>query len=610
MRNLADLLSSFIGFKREEIVETPSELERCLYCDTDPSTSEQYRHYRVCPSCGFHYSISARERIRLLVDEDTFKETDRSLISLDPLSFSGKATYREKIFQAQRRTGLTEAVVTGTCNIGGGPAVIIALDFGFLGGSMGCVVGEKVALAFERATKKKLPVVAVVTSGGARIQEGVLSLMQMAKTTGATKRHHEAHLPFIAVLANPTTGQVYSSFANVADIILAEPGALIGLAPLRVVEQTAGKPLPQGAHTAEDHLKHGMIDLIVERSKLGDLLPVLLDLLSSRYKLTLAKRGGRYTFRERSAESPWQTVQLARHEMRPTSMDYIGRIISNFVELHGDRMYGDDPAIICGLGYLSGEAVVVIGQERGHGKEAHLRNDGRAYPEGFRKAQRAMKLAGKFRLPLVTFIDTPGAYPGLESEERGIGNALASTMALLSDLPTPVISVIIGEGGSEGALALGVADRTLILENAIYSPISPEGAATLLYRDAAKAEEVTPSLKLTAHDCKQLGIIDVVIPEPRGGAHADPEEAAHQVQRFVLQELLEIQSIPLKKLINKRYEKFRRMGEYSSHFRAAISREVGHLQGQLARGVKELRGRLPGKGREAPELNNEEGLSS
>ena len=597
-RRLVDLLSSFIRKGVDEEDKTEPETQSCLSCGIDLSESQDFQRYHVCHNCGFHYNMPARERIAILADQGTFKELNRSLISLDPLSFSGGVSYRKKLFEAQRMTGLTEAVVTGLCEIKGSPAVIIVLDFGFLGGSMGCVVGEKVALAFETAIKKKLPLVAVVTSGGTRIQEGVLSLMQMAKTTAAAKRLQEAGFPFISVLANPTTGQVYASFANMADIILAEPGALVGFAPLRTVEQATDTPLPKGAHTAESHLKHGMIDQVIERARLTSFLALLLDLLSSQYQLTLRKKGKLATVAHGGPESAWERVRLARHEDRPTSLDYIGRIISGFIELHGDRVEGDDPAVVFGLGYLSGQAVVVVGQERGHGDDVAKYNEGRTSPEGFRKVQRAMQMAARFKLPLIIFVDTPGALPSLEAEERGLGHTIASTMAMLSNLPTPVISVIIGEGGSEGALALGVADRILMLENAIYSPISPEGAATLLYRDPTKAEEVALALKLTARDCQQLGIIDVIIPEPTGGAHLYPDEAAHEVQRLLVRDLLEIQNIPIKKLLKERYDKFRRMGEYSSHFRAAISKEVNHLQSQVVRGVMGIKKRLPGRGKD------------
>ncbi len=559
-----------------ELLSTIIAEEHCLACGADLSGSELYHRYRVCERCRFHHSISARERIELITDPGSFKEVNRSLPSLDPLSFSERVPYQERIIEAQGRTGLKEAVLTGTCSIGGNQAVISVLDFGFLGGSMGCVVGEKMALAFELAIRRKLPLVTITASSGARLQEGVLSLMQMAKTAAASQRLDAAGLPFISILTNPTTGEVYSSFATLGDIIISEPGAIVGFAPLKVMERTMGRPLPKGSHTAESHLKHGLIDLVVDRTKLRDLLSVTLDLLCARYQLVLTKKDEDYQVLEKPRDSVWQTVELARHEHRPTSLDYIGRITLSFIELHGDRLYGDDEAIVCGLGDLSGQAVVIIAQERGHGEER------RAYPEGFRKAQRAMRLAAKFNLPVITLIDTPGAYPGLEAEERGIGGAIATSMAMMSDLPTQVISVVISEGGGEGALALAVADRVLMMENAIYSVVSPERAASILYRDTTKAQEVASALRLTAHDCKELGVIDVVVPEPRGGAHSNPDEAARQLKRYLIKELVDTQAISIDKLLKQRYQRFRKIGQYGS----AISRQLSQLQDLLSRGAR------------------------
>ena len=571
----------------EENEEVVAEITECLYCGTDLSSSDLFQRYRLCPNCRYHYAVPAWQRIAVLADEGSFIEINPSVASLDPLSFSGEASYKKRVFDAQKRTGLPEAVVTGVCQIEGALTVLIVLDFGFLGGSMGCVVGEKVALAFEHALKKKLPIVAVISSGGVRVQEGVLALMQMAKTAAVAQRLHDAGLPFISVLTNPTTGEVYASFANLADMIIAEPNALIGFAPLKVMEQAEGKPLPPKAHTAEFHLEHGLIDCIVERPGLRGLLAILLDLLSSQYRIALRRRFGPYPPIAPRRESAWQSVQLARHQQRPTSLDYIGRMTSSFVELRGDRFYGDDGAVVCGIGEIGGEAVVIIGQERGRGDDGRKR--GRAYPEGFRKALRAMKLAAKFRLPLITLIDTSGAYPGLEAEERGVGNAIAQCLAMMSDLPVPIISVIIGEGGSEGAIALGVANVNLMLENAFLSVVPPEQAAALLYRDVTKAEAIAPALRITAQDCKQLGVVDVIVPEPKGGAHADPDEAARLLKRFILNELVGIQRLRPRTLINERYDKFRHMGRYSSRIRVAISRERAQIEEYLARRVGELK---------------------
>ncbi len=574
-----------------------AEIENCLYCGMDLTSAELFERYRICPGCQFHYLLPAYERIELLADSGSFIEINRSLASLDPLSFSGDSSYKKRVFDAQKRTGLSEAVVTGVCQIEGTLTVLVVLDFGFLGGGMGCVVGEKVTLAFEHALRKRLPLVAVVSSGGARVQEGVLALMQMAKTSAAAKQFYAAGLPFISLLTNPTTGEVYSSFANLADIIIAEPHALIGFAPLKLVMETEGRELPPDSHTAESHLRHGMIDCIVERTRQRDLLAILLDMLSSKYRLTLRRRFGPYPPIVPERESAWQSVQLARHAERPTSLDYIGRITTSFIELHGDRCYGDDESVVCGLGDIGGEAVVIIAQERGHGEQG---KSGRPYPEGFRKAQRAMSLAAKFMLPVITLIDTPGAYPGLEAEERGIGSAIAQCLAQMSDLPTPIIAAIIGEGGSEAALAFGVADRTLMMENAIFSVMPPERAAVLLYRDASRADEVAPALRLTSEDCLKLGVVDVLVPEPRGGAHVAPDEAARQLKKFLLNELVQVQGISAARLVRARLGKFRAMGRYSSRISVAISKEGAQLQEFLSQRLEELKEYLPSKAEEVP----------
>ncbi len=585
VRNVADLLSSVV--KRGEAEPAPTTArDTCLVCAADLVGAELYDRFRVCPTCRFHYSMTARERIESLADPGTFRETNKRISSLDPLSFSTRGSYKERVFRDQRRTGLTEAAVSGTCSIGGSPVELVVLDFGFMGGTMGCVVGEKVALTMEHAAKRKLPLVAVVTSGGIRFQEGILSLMQMAKTSIAAEQLNAKQLPFISVLANPATGQAYASFGNLADIIVAEPGAIVGLTPMQVIKEASDQPVPGGSHTAESHVEHGMLDAVVDRARLRDLLAVLLDLLGSRYQLTATQKS-QVAEAEPQSEA-WDSVQLARHESRPTSLDYIERIVGSFVELHGDRSYGDDGSVVVGLGHLGGQTVAIVGQERGREGDPVERHDGMTSPEGFRKAQRAMTLAAKFDLPLITLIDTPGPYPTVDNEQRGMGNAIATTMSVMASIEVPTIAVVIGQGGSEGALALGVADRVLMAENGIYSIISPEQAAGLIYQDTERAEEVAESLKVTSQDCKELGIVDAIVPEPPGGAHTNPDEAARQLRRAILQELASLQSRSRKKLLNERYKKFRKMGEYNSHFRAAITREVDSLQGLVSSGVKRV----------------------
>jgi len=263
-----------------------------------------------------------------------------------------------------------------------------------------------------------------------------------------------------------------------------------------------------------------------------------------------------------SALSAWETVQVARHPNRPLSADYIGRIVKNFVKLHGDRYYADDKAIITGLGQIGTERVMMIAQHKGRDTKEKIEcNFGCAHPEGFRKALRAMKLAEKFRLPVVAFIDTQGAYPGVGSEERGVAEAIARNLQEMSRLKTPVVVVVIGEGGSGGALGIGVGDRMGMLEYSYYSVISPEGCASILWRTGEKAPDAAEALKLTARKLKELDIIDDIIPEPLGGAHRSRTEAANNLEHHIVRTLRELKRVPLDKLIKLRYERWRRMGK-------------------------------------------------
>jgi acetyl-CoA carboxylase carboxyl transferase subunit alpha len=259
--------------------------------------------------------------------------------------------------------------------------------------------------------------------------------------------------------------------------------------------------------------------------------------------------------------TPWQRVQIARHPKRPYTLDYISTIMTDFVEVHGDRSFSDDKAMICGFAKINGSKVCIIGHQKGRDtKENVARNFGSAHPEGYRKAIRVMKMAEKFELPVICFIDTPGAYPGVGAEERGQAGAIAYNLREMSALEVPIVIMVIGEGGSGGALGIGVGDRICVLENAYYSVISPEGCASILWRDRAKAPNAAKVLKLTSDDLYELGIIDDVIKEPLGGAHRDPEMTANNIKKKITKYLNEFDKLSKKELVEERYEKFRKMG--------------------------------------------------
>ncbi len=279
--------------------------------------------------------------------------------------------------------------------------------------------------------------------------------------------------------------------------------------------------------------------------------------------LKLQKKSDQLLAEIYSRLSPWQKVQISRHANRPYTLDYIEAMLTDFVEMHGDRSFADDPAIVCGMARLDTMPVVVIGHQKGRTtKDRVYRNFGQPNPEGYRKALRLMRFAEKFKKPLITFIDTQGAYPGIGAEERGQGESIARNLYVMSALKTPIISVVIGEGGSGGALALGVADRVLMLEHATYSVISPEGCAAILWNNGAKASEAADLLKITAQDLFQMKVIDEVVEEPIGGAHRDPRRAAELLKEAVTRNLGEIKSIPPSDLVKLRYEKFRKLGMF------------------------------------------------
>ncbi|MCC6958457.1 MAG: acetyl-CoA carboxylase carboxyl transferase subunit beta [Dehalococcoidia bacterium] len=582
MKNFKSLLTR--GEAPDEVVAEPRQVEQCLSCGASLEGSKSYERFRVCHSCGFHFHLTARERIATLMDVGSFHEDDRGVTSIDPLSFRDKQSYRSRVINAQRRTGLTESALTGTGTIYGRDIVIAVIDFAFLGGSIGVAAGERLARAFEKAISRRVPVVVVCSTSGTRMQEGLLALMQGPRIAAAVQRHDRAGLPYIAVLSDPTTGSAYTGFVNLADMILSEPNALVGYAALRALEEAAGAELPEGAHTSEAHLQHGLIDAVVPRSQLRDSLAQLLDLLMNDYRLQ-ANKDRREGHTQHSLRNAWQQVQLSRHADRPTGADLVSRMTSSFVALHGDRSGSDDPAIMAGLGTLAGEAVMFAAQVRSAGEH------GRISTAGFRKARRAMHLAKKFDLPLITFIDTDGADPSLANEEAGLGYAVAQCTAAMLELPVPTVAVIIGEANSEGAMAMAVADRVLMLDNAVYEVIRPEDAAMILYGGASSAGEAAERLRLTSHDCLRLGIIDQTVAEPGEGAHTDHAETALILRRAILRELARTQRVRSKRRLEQRYTRYRSIGSTRSWLRGRLERRLAHFTDRLGGWMDRMRDR-------------------
>lgn len=545
---------------------------RCNGCGRLIYSSDLEENLWVCPRCENHFPLEVGERLEVFLDAGSFVPDPGRLLPLDPLGFSDSRGYGERLNDAKAKTGLVEAVVWGRASIGGIRVVVAAMEFGFMGGSMGSVVGESVARAARAAGEQRVPLVIFCTSGGARMQEGMYSLMQMAKTASEIGRLSESGVPYVSVLANPTTGGVAASFATMADVILAEKRALIGFAGPRVIEQTTGRRLPRGLQSAEFCLEHGLVDCVGNRLELREMLASILRMLSGE------RTGGAGPGSEGEARaeaipgtgrnrglSSWEAVQLARHGARPRFKYYVEEIFEDFIELHGDRLYGDDAAILGGLARLDGMPVMLLGHNKGRGcghPTEPAANNGMPCPEGIRKALRLARLAEKIGLPVVTLIDTPGAYPGIGAEERGQAHAISSILGGLAALETPILSVVIGEGGSGGALSLGIADVLLMMEKATFSVISPEGCAAILWRDSAYAREAARALKLTAPELLEMGLIDGIVPEPPGGAHADPRAAAEILAGALRDNLRELAGRPRRRLVAERYGKYASMGVY------------------------------------------------
>lgn len=551
---------NYITFtRRPEVPE--GLLRKCNKCGGAIIAEDVKKDHYICPKCGGYFRVHARRRIEMVTDEGSFEEWDSDLQGGNPLEYKG---YEEKLEKLQEKTGLSEAVITGKAKIDGRETAIGVCDGRFLMASMGEAVGEKIARAVERATEERLPVILFACSGGARMQEGIVSLMQMAKTSAALKHHSDAGLLYISILTDPTTGGVTASFAMLGDVILAEPKALIGFAGPRVIEQTIGQKLPEGFQRAEFLLEHGFLDAIVERPQMKAVLSKILALHENGKGTDFNRKECAQDLvadgRKEEKLTAWQRVELSRRKDRPVGSDYIDALFTDFVEFHGDRYFADDKAIIGGVARFHGMPVTVIAQAKGRNTKENIeRNFGMPKPEGYRKALRLMKQAEKFARPVICLVDTPGAFCGLEAEERGQGEAIARNIYEMSGLKVPVVSIIIGEGGSGGALAMATADEVWMLENSIYSILSPEGFASILWKDSSKAKEAAEVMKLTAENLKSQGIVERVFAEPQTYTVQNMDSVIMQINEAIEEFLMKYGNMSEQELIRHRYERFRNM---------------------------------------------------
>lgn len=531
---------------------------KCKKCGNMVLSEEVKEKGYICPKCGEYFRIHAKTRIRMIADKGSFEPWFEGMAISNPLQ---DEEYERKLTDIKEKTKLDEAVITGKIHVNGHPAAIAVMDGRFMMASMGQIVGEKITRTVERATKENLPMIIFSCSGGARMQEGIVSLMQMAKTSAALKRHSDSGNLYISVLTDPTTGGVTASFAMLGDVIIAEQGALVGFAGPRVIEQTIGQKLPKGFQRAEFLLEHGFVDLIIERNQMKEKLSEIISMhYSEKKELINEEVSAEEEYISENNLSPWEKVQISRDKGRPSGEDYINSLFDNFIEFHGDRYYGDDSAVMGGIAWFHGVPVTVIAQVKGHSTKENIgKKFGMPSPEGYRKALRLMKQAEKFHRPIICFVDTPGAFCGLEAEERGQGEAIARNLFEMSGITVPILSIFVGEGGSGGALALAVANEVWMLENSVYSVLSPEGYASILWKNGKLADKAAEAMKMTAYDLKSLNIIEKIFQEPEGYTTSNMEHVIEQMNREIGIFISNKLSLTEDEIVEERYCRFRRM---------------------------------------------------
>lgn len=544
-----------------------------------------YKDYKdnlyICPRCNHAFMMNPKQRFDLLFDNNNWTKLELPVVSDDPLEFVDRMPYAERLEEGRAETGSNDAVVSADGVIGGVPTTVCVLNGFFMMGSMGRAAGDGIIASMEHAIELKQPFIMVTSSGGARMQENILSLMQMARTTVAVNKLHENKIPYIVLLTDPTFGGVTASFAMLGDIHIAESGARIGFAGRRVIEQNIREKLPSNFQTAEYLYDHGMVDMVVPRGELHDKLAKILAVLTKQphepkpIAVTTPKYESSKKIRGMGENEAYDKVLLARHENRPHFLDYINGIVDDWTYLAGDRLYGEDAAMGSGIGYWRGIPAVIIGQEQGRTIETRQKHRfGMPNPDGYRKAQRMMKLAERFGLPLISLFDTAGAFAGREGEERGQSEAIASTIAMGLSVKTPYVAVNVGQGGSGGAIAIGTGDRILMLENAIYSVIAPESCASILWKDNKFKAAAAAAMKLTARDMADMNVIDKIIVEPSGGAHKDWQTTMEMLASSVVEQLKELEEIPVDELPARRADKFSAMTRDVEIFHPSIEQSA------------------------------------
>lgn len=512
----------------------------CLKC------SGKLDEFFVCETCGNNSYITAKQRIVHISDENTFKE-----LNFNKIDISKRCNYEDKLKKAKEKTHLEEAIIVGTCNIDGIKVVLGVMDSKFMMGTLSVSVGEIITETFEYAIDKELPVILFCASGGARIQEGMYSLVQMAKVNATIKRHSDKGLLYISCLTNPTMGGVTASFGLLGDINIAEKNSQIGFAGKSIIENIYKEKLDNDFQTEEYNEKNGMIDIIADRKEIRSILADLLKMINNDNKKV--KVDNKCENKSKTNDNLMEILKNVRDLDRFKGKDYLISIFDKYVELKGDRISSNDTSILSGIGKIDNKSFIFNIQNKGRTlKENKENNYGLTRPDGYRKVLRISKLAEKFNIPIINIIDSAGADPSIYSEENGQARAIADCLYTFSDLKTIIISVVVGEGSSGGALALSVCDWVGMLEKSIYTVISPEAYLKIMHKEEQVSNDLLKSMRFTANDLFEDKIIDEVISE-----NENLDYNVKNIKNFILNKYETLRKQDIQELTRNRYERIR-----------------------------------------------------
>ena len=539
-------------------------LENCLQCDKKIKDSELYSTYKICHNCNFHFYIKPYERINLLTDRDSYVEFNQELPDEFNYIYDKYPDYAKRAQKDTERTGLNDSVLTGYASIGGNRCILIILDFSFMGGNLGLISGEKISLAIDLAVSKKLPIVSIISSSGTRLEEGMISIMQMAKITLSMANAKKSNIPSISLLTNPCTGQAYATLATFSDIIMSEPGASVGLSPLKDLKHSSGS-VKFESRTSDSLVSRGLIDSIVNRNYQKEEISRIIDLLNNRHKLVYENKNENVNEFALSDIPIDKREYISQHPSRPSASLFLNNVFEHFFELKGDRLLENSERIITGLAQLGGQTVMLVAQEYIKDTSSSIGKHGLSSTD-FRKCTRAISLASRFNIPIITFIDTKGHDLSYEEEIKGIGVSLGGTLLSMAELNSPSMSVLIGVGGSEAALSLDISDRRLMLENAILK---------------ISDHNTEKNMVLGSRECKELDIVDIIVPEPIGGLHLNPDECFSLLRKVLMIELAELNEMSSRSRFRSKYNKFRGIPGFSNNMLTDLTNDVLSVKSKL-----------------------------